>query len=88
MQRFPCPFCGLRDEREFNYAGELGKTRPDTTGDVSDAEWAAYLYEQRNEKGRVKEVWMHLTCAELFTMERDSVTMDVIGSASFRKDHT
>ncbi len=84
MQRFPCPFCGPRDEREFHLAGEAGKTRPDTTGDISDADWATYLHMHRNEKGRVREVWMHTTCAELFIMERDSVTMDVLCTETLR----
>ncbi|MCV6591502.1 MAG: sarcosine oxidase subunit delta [Silicimonas sp.] len=86
MQRFPCPFCGLRDEREFHFVGELGKTRPDTSGPVSDEDWAHYLHMHRNEKGCVREVWMHTTCAELFAMERDSVTMEVLGTTQLRKD--
>ena len=85
MQIFPCPFCGPRDEREFHFAGELGKTRPDTRGDVSAEDWARYLHSQRNEKGAVREVWMHLPCAELFVLERDSVTMAVTGSSALRK---
>jgi len=86
MQRFPCPFCGLRPETEFLFIAEAGKTRPDTTGDISDAEWASYLHDQRNEKGKVREVWMHLTCGELFVMARDSVTMEVLGTTTIRKD--
>ncbi len=85
MQLFPCPFCGPRDEREFHFMGEAGKTRPDTTGAVSAVDWAAYLYEQRNDKGRVREVWMHLPCREVFAMERDSVSMEVLGSTALRK---
>lgn len=85
MQIFPCPFCGPRDEREFHFAAEAGKTRPDTTEPVSDADWATYLLARRNEKGRVREVWMHLTCNELFVMERDSVTMAVLGTTALRK---
>lgn len=85
MQIFPCPFCGPRDEREFHYVAEAGKTRPDTAGDVSDADWGAYLYAERNEKGPVREVWMHMTCSEVFLMERDTVTMDVLGSEALRK---
>ena len=86
MQIFTCPFCGPRDEREFHYVAELGKVRPDTTKDIPDAEWATYLHTQRNEKGAVKEVWMHTTCSELFVMERDTVSMEVIGSAALRKE--
>ena len=85
MQLFPCPFCGLRNETEFHFAGELGKTRPETVGEVSDMQWASYLYTQRNEKGVVREVWMHLTCSELFVLERDSVTMEVLGSEALRE---
>lgn len=84
MQIFPCPFCGPRDEREFHFAGELGKIRPDTTGHVAAKDWANYLHAQRNGKGHVREVWMHLTCAELFVMERDSLSMEVLSSRSLR----
>lgn len=77
MQRFTCPFCGLRDETEFHYVAEAGKLRPDTTKTVSDADWALYLYAQRNARGPAREVWMHLTCAELFVMERDTETAEV-----------
>lgn len=86
MQTFPCPFCGLRNETEFHFAAEAGKLRPDTTADISDTQWASYLYTQKNEKGKVQEVWMHLTCAEVFILERDSVTMAVTGSRSLRGD--
>jgi len=86
MQRFPCPFCGLRDEREFHFVAEAGKVRPDTTGEISDSGWGAYLHMHRNKKGEVREVWMHTTCAELFILKRNSVTMDVLGSESLRKE--
>ena len=86
MQRFPCPFCGLRDEREFLFIAEAGKLRPDTTQKITDEGWARYLHAIRNEKGAVREVWMHLTCGELFVLERDSVTMDVIRSIPLRKE--
>ena len=85
MQIFPCPFCGDRPEAEFHFAGELGKVRPDTVAQVDPDDWAGYLYAQRNEKGPVREVWMHMTCSELFMMERDSVTMAVLSSKSLRK---
>lgn len=85
MQIFTCPFCGPRDEREFHFVAEAGKTRPDTTQDISDADWATYLHAQRNEKGRVREVWTHMTCAEMFLMERDSLTMEVLATRPLRK---
>jgi heterotetrameric sarcosine oxidase delta subunit len=86
MQQFPCPFCGLRDEREFHFAAEAGKIRPDTTQPVNADAWSNYRFMQRNTKGRTREIWMHLPCAELFALERDSVTMAVLGSQPLRRD--
>ena len=88
MQRFTCPFCGLRDETEFHYVAEAGKLRPDTAKTVSDADWAHYLYAQRNDRGPAREVWMHLTCAELFVMERDTATADVRSVTPLRRAGT
>ena len=85
MQRFPCPFCGLRDEREFSFGGELGKIRPDTTRNVSDQDWGNYLFAQKNPMGLAREIWVHLPCQEYFVMERDTVTMEVIGHRQLRK---
>lgn len=85
MQIFTCPFCGDRDEREFHFAGESGKSRPDTTKQITDAQWAEYLYANRNSKGPVREIWMHLPCSEVFLLTRDSDTMAVAGSQALRK---
>ncbi|MCP8937635.1 sarcosine oxidase subunit delta [Alsobacter sp. SYSU M60028] len=74
MQIFTCPFCGARDETEFRFMGEAGKQRPEGGRAVGEAEWAAYLYLQRNEKGPVREIWMHQPCGELFLLARDNVT--------------
>lgn len=86
MQRFPCPFCGLRDEREFSFAGEAGKLRPDTTGEVSDQTWRDYLFATQNPQGTTREVWVHLPCQEYFVMSRDTSTMDVLGHQQLRED--
>ncbi len=80
MQFFTCPFCGDRDEREFHFAVEAGKRRPEPAGTVSDADWAEYLYAARAPKGAAREVWLHLTCGEYFVMTRDTVTRDAAGS--------
>jgi len=85
MQRFPCPFCGERDEREFHFAAETGKTRPNTTDSVDADTWAHYLYHQTNEKGVVSEIWMHLACREVFVLKRHSVSMDIIESIALRE---
>lgn len=79
MQRFMCPFCGLRDETEFHFVVEAGHARPEPAEQVTDAEWAAYLYENASPEGETREVWLHLTCGEYFIMRRDSVTREVLG---------
>ena len=83
MQRFPCPFCGLRDETEFHFAAEAGKRRPEPAPEVGDSVWADYLYGADAPKGPAWEVWIHLTCGEFFVMTRDTVTRDVIAAEAF-----
>ncbi len=80
MQLFPCPFCGLRDETEFHYGGEVGNIRPDGA-DAPAAAWADYLYTRANPKGATREIWLHTTCGEFFAMARDTVTHVVAGSS-------
>ncbi|MGE0502274.1 MAG: sarcosine oxidase subunit delta [Rhizobiaceae bacterium] len=86
MQLFPCPFCGPRDETEFQFGAEAGKTRPEPAPDVDPGRWSAYLYGKKNPKGPAREIWVHLTCGEYFLMERDTATHVVAGSRSLRKD--
>ncbi len=85
MQIFTCPFCGPRDEREFHFVAEAGKTRPDTTATVSDADWQEYLYAAKNPSGPSREVWVHLPCQELFIMTRDTRSMVVHSTEALRK---
>jgi sarcosine oxidase subunit delta len=80
MQRFPCPFCGLRDETEFHFGAEAGKARPEPAPEVSDAAWAEYLYGQDAPRGPAREVWVHLICGEFFVMTRDTVTREVLSA--------
>lgn len=84
MQLFPCPFCGLRDETEFHFAAEAGKTRPEPAGEVSAASWSNHLYAKSNPKGPSREIWQHDTCGEFFLMERDTLTHEVAGSKALR----
>ena len=80
MQRFLCPFCGLRDETEFHFAAEAGKERPGR--DATDASWADYLYMNDAPKGAAREVWVHVTCGEFLLLERDTVTREVLGTSA------
>jgi len=88
MQLLPCPFCGNRAEQEFFYAGEMGKKRPDTLNTVGDAQWAEYRYATRNSKGVSQEIWMHLSCSEVFALERDTISMQVMTVTTLRQTPT
>ena len=75
MLLIECPWCGLRDETEFSYAGEAHISRPLETEKLSDEEWADYLFMRKNPRGTHREQWLHAAgCRRYFNAERDTVT--------------
>jgi len=78
MLHLPCPFCGPRDETEFHYGGEP-RPRPGPADKVSDAVWADYLFNKRNDKGVHEEIWHHAGgCRRHFIVRRDTRTHEVL----------
>jgi heterotetrameric sarcosine oxidase delta subunit len=76
MLRIPCPYCGTRDESEFRFGGESHVERPGL--EVSDAEWADYLFNQNNPKGLHYERWCHTYgCSQWFNVVRDTLTHEI-----------
>lgn len=82
MQLFSCPFCGPRVESEFHFGGDFGNLRPEGHAAVTAERWSEYLHLRNNPKGAVSEVWMHLTCGELFRMDRDTVNHAVASTSA------
>ncbi len=39
-----CPYCGERDQQEFKAGGEAHIERPKQPTELSDDEWAEYLF--------------------------------------------
>src|SRR5690242_18878644 len=73
MMQIDCPFCGRRDETEFNYGGEAHLTRPAL--DVDDERWAEYLFFRNNVKGVHAERWRHTRgCGQWFNAVRNTAT--------------
>ena len=73
MQQFPCPWCGLRAEIEFRYAGDADVKRPGR--DCDDRTWAQYLHVRKNAKGPAQELWIHSGgCGRWFKLSRDTLT--------------
>jgi heterotetrameric sarcosine oxidase delta subunit len=78
MLQIPCPWCGPRDEAEFHCGGESHIARPPEAEQLSDAEWADYLYMRANPKGLHYERWVHSSgCRRWFNVARDTVTHDI-----------
>lgn len=70
-----CPYCGVRPEVEFVYAGEAHIVRPETPSELSDDHWANVLYFRTNARGVHAERWRHLHgCARFFNARRDTLS--------------
>lgn len=75
MLLIKCPWCGYRDQTEFSYGGEAHITRPTNSEEMTDAEWADYLFMRKNTKGKYREQWCHTAgCRQWFNAERDTVS--------------
>ncbi len=74
-----CPWCGLRDESEFHCGGEAHIVRPLSPADLTDEEWADYLFMRTNPKGAHRERWYHEAgCRRWFNIERDTLTHEIL----------
>jgi sarcosine oxidase subunit delta len=73
-----CPWCGPRDEIEFRCAGQSHIARPEPYDQVSDEEWARYLFYRKNPKGLHSERWLHeVGCRQWFNIARDTRTHEI-----------
>lgn len=74
-----CPHCGTRPELEFSYGGEAHIARPADPSQVSDDDWASYLYLRSNTKGVHAERWRHVRgCGRFFNALRDTTTDQIL----------
>lgn len=81
MMLIPCPWCGPRDEDEFVNGGEAHPERPRDPGELSDADWTAYLFFHDNPKGPLAERWTHAYgCRQVFIALRDTFTHQILES--------
>lgn len=79
MLLIECPWCGPRDDSEFQYGGEAHKRRPPAPEHVSDEIWADYLFHNQNPKGLYLERWRHSAgCRRWFNVARNTVSHAVI----------
>ena len=70
-----CPWCGLREEAEFSCGGEAHIVRPLDPENLTDEQWADYLFMRKNIKGDQREQWYHSGgCRRWFNAKRNTVT--------------
>ncbi|MCQ6272252.1 sarcosine oxidase subunit delta [Pseudarthrobacter sp. R1] len=78
MLLISCPNCGSRDETEFHYGGQAHVAYPENPNELTDRQWAEFLFYRDNTKGAFAERWLHSTgCRQWFNMLRDTVTYDI-----------
>lgn len=78
MLLIECPNCGPRDETEYQYGGEAHVAYPEDPSQLSDREWAEYLFYRNNPRGLLAERWAHaMGCRRWFNVIRDTVTYEI-----------
>lgn len=77
-----CPYCAMeRPEIEFRYAGEAHLTRVADASNLTDAQWADFLYMRTNPKGVHVERWRHLHgCCRFFNAVRNTVSDRILAT--------
>jgi heterotetrameric sarcosine oxidase delta subunit len=78
-----CPWCGPRDEVEFHYGGQAGLVYPAEPNELSDEDWADFVFMRDNTKGEHAELWVHRAgCRRWFDAVRDTVTHAIVRTAA------
>jgi heterotetrameric sarcosine oxidase delta subunit len=79
MQLIPCPWCGPREEAEFHYGGQAHVPYPQNPAELTDSQWAQYIFFRDNPKGPMAERWAHAAgCRQWFNAIRDTATYQIL----------
>jgi len=75
-----CPYCEeMREEEEFSPAGQAHIERPLHPEDISDEQWAHYLFFRKNPRGLHHEMWLHAAgCRKYFNATRNTATYEIM----------
>ena len=81
-----CPYCGERDQSEFSCGGEAHIVRPKNPPDLTDDQWADYLFMRKNIKGVQFERWNHSNgCRRWFNVARNTATDEILKIYNMRE---
>lgn len=79
MLLIECPWCGAHHETDFHYGGEAHIARPENPEELSDEDWAEFIFMRSNTKGVFKERWTHSNgCRRWFNVVRDTVSHKIL----------
>ena len=80
MHLIDCPWCGKRDEAEFQYQGDASVQRP--AADGSQEAFYRYVYVRSNPKGWHREWWHHAGgCRRWIQVARNTLTHEIYATA-------
>lgn len=71
-----CPLNGPRNISEFICFGEV--TDMPNPNDLSDEQWANYMWMSNNTAGVVREWWCHAATSYWFIAERNTITDEIL----------
>lgn len=81
MLLITCPYCGPRNETEYHYGGQAHIPFPAADEEVTDKDWAEYLFYRDNPAGPYAERWMHAVgCRRWFNVVRDTVSYELLAT--------
>lgn len=82
MMLITCPYCGPRNETEYHYGGQAHIPFPaefPAEDELTDREWAEYLFYRDNTMGQFAERWVHSAgCRRWFNAIRDTVSYEFL----------
>ena len=76
MKIMNCPLNGPRNISEFICFGEV--TDMPNPNELSDEQWADYIWMSNNTAGLVREWWCHTATSYWFIAERNTVTDEIL----------
>lgn len=76
MKILNCPLNGPRNISEFICFGEV--TDMPNPNDLSDEQWADYMWMSNNTAGVVREWWCHAATSYWFIVERNTITDEIL----------
>ena len=83
MHVIRCPFCGDRDEREFDYCGPARPHRDDLGASLDEKSWLEHLTVPDNPLGLATEYWYHARgCGAWLVVRRDTMTHEILDTTS------